>query len=69
MQSLVILMELSENAHEISFKAGNMCLNRFCIDEDASFELSGVYDWQVEHSYEEGKGNYPSQSGIIAQIS
>ena len=43
MQSLVILMELSENAHEISFKAGNMCLNRFCIDEDAAFEISGLH--------------------------
>ena len=69
MQNLVLLVEPPEGEYDISLKAGNMCLNRFCIDEDASFELSGVYDWQVEHSYEEGKGNYPSQSGIIAQIS
>ena len=41
MQSLVILMEPSEHAHDDSLKAGNMILNRFCIDEDAAFELSG----------------------------
>ena len=43
MQNLVLLMEPPEDAHEISLKAGNMCFNRFCIDEDAAFELSGVH--------------------------
>ena len=42
MQNLVVLMEPSENVHETPLKAGNMILNRFCIDEDAAFELSGV---------------------------
>ena len=41
-QNLVVLMEPSEDAHDISLKGGNMILNRFCIDEDAAFELSGV---------------------------
>ena len=41
-QNLVVFMEPSEEAHDNSFKAGNMILNRFCIDEDAAFELSGV---------------------------
>ena len=44
MQNLVFLIEPPENESIISLKAGNMCLNRFCIDEDASFELSGVYN-------------------------
>ena len=43
MQNLVVLMERSEEAYETPLKGGNMFLNRFCIDEDASFELSGVY--------------------------
>ena len=30
-------------AHHISLKGGNMYLNRFLINEDAKFELSGVY--------------------------
>ena len=42
MQNLVVLMEPSDVAHHIDMKAGNMILNRFCIDEDAGFELSGV---------------------------
>ena len=42
MQNLVVLMEPSENAYDYSSKAGNMIFNRFCIDEDAAFELSGV---------------------------
>ena len=42
MQNLVVLMEPSKKADNISLKAGNMILNRFCIDEDAAFELSGV---------------------------
>jgi len=36
-------MEPSEEAFNIALKAGNMYLNRFCIDEAAAFELSGVH--------------------------
>ena len=43
MQNLVVLMEPSEDAESVSSKAGTMILNRFCIDEDAAFELSGVH--------------------------
>ena len=42
MQNLVVLMEPSEDAYITPLKGGNMILNRFCIDEDAAFELSGV---------------------------
>ena len=42
MQNLVVLMEPSEDAWRTPLKGGNMILNRFCIDEDAAFELSGV---------------------------
>ena len=47
MQNLVFLMELPRKEYNISLKAGNMYLNRLCIDEDASFELSGVYDFEI----------------------
>ena len=43
MQNLVVLIEPSEYVPESFWKAENMILNRFCIDEDAAFELSGVY--------------------------
>ena len=36
-------MESFEDAGDISLKGGNMCMNRFCIEEDAAFELSGVH--------------------------
>ena len=43
MQNLVVLMEPSKDAWDTSLKGGNMILNRFCIDEDAAFKVSGVY--------------------------
>ena len=56
MQNLVVLMEPSEDAWDTSLKAGNMILNRFCIDEDAAFELSGVnYLKRADTSREKGK--------------
>ena len=42
MQNLVVLMEPSEHTYHTSLNGGNMIFNRFCIDEDAAFELSGV---------------------------
>ena len=45
MQNLVVLMDPidpDKYASDISVKASNMCLNTFCIDEDAAFEISGV---------------------------
>ena len=42
MQNLVVFMEPTVDAFDTSLKAGNMIFNRFCIDEDAAFELSGV---------------------------
>ena len=55
MQNLVVFMDPSERASYFSFKAGNMYLNRFCIDEDAAFELSGVYNFQKIDIFKEGK--------------
>ena len=43
MQNLVVLMEPSQGRnYDHHMKAGNMISNRFCIDEDAAFEFSGV---------------------------
>ena len=36
-------MDPSENAYDIDLKGGNMCLNRFSMDEEAAFEISGVH--------------------------
>ena len=56
MQNLVVLMEPSEDACITPLKCGNMILNRFCIDEDAAFELSGVnYLKKSSEKMEDGK--------------
>ena len=47
MQNLVVFFEPSNKPCDISWKAGNMCLNRFCIDEDAACELSGINYFQT----------------------
>ena len=46
-------MSRCKDAEDISWKAGNLFLNRFCIDEDAACELSGVYnlkEWSRDQS-------------------
>ena len=65
MQNLVFLMKQPKEEHEISLKAGNMCLNRFCIDEDASFELSGVYDLKKWSNKEIRKTKGRTPKGIV----
>ena len=47
MQNLVLLVGLPEDEYDITMKAVNMCMNRFCIDEDAAFELNGVYGMEM----------------------
>ena len=42
MQNVVVLIEPPYDAFETPLKAGNMILNRFCIDESAAFELCSV---------------------------
>ena len=43
MQNLVVFIEPSDDASNISAKAASLYLNRFCIDEDSACELTGVY--------------------------
>ena len=50
MQNLVFLMDSNGNPCKTPLTAGNMFLNKFCIDEEANFELSEVtylkkYTW------------------------
>ena len=47
MQNLIFLMNPTSKNWDTSSKAAKMCLNRLCIDEDAAFELSGVYYFEV----------------------
>ena len=48
MQNLVVFIERSEDASNISWKAAKLYWNRFCIDEESACELSGVYYLETE---------------------
>ena len=50
-QNLVVFTKPTKDTYNISSRGGNMCLNRFCIDEDAAFESSGFVEDEGE-----GKG-------------
>ena len=43
MHNVILLIEPSKDPWNISLKAGYLFLNRFCIEEDLAFEISGVY--------------------------
>ena len=42
-QNLTVIINTKEEPSDISDAAANMILNRFCIDENAGFELTGIY--------------------------
>ena len=42
-QNVALLIESTQGAWDVSWKAGNMLLNRLCIDEDDAFESAGIY--------------------------
>ena len=62
MQNVVLLLESSKEPYNVSWKAGIMLLNRFCIDEDAGFESAGVYYLKSSKKHRfgtvKGPGNY-----------
>ena len=43
-QNIVLLVFPPNFSYDISWKGGNMILNRFCIDEEMANESSGVFD-------------------------
>ena len=45
-QDIVIINEPTHGPYDISWKSGNMALNRFCIDEEMANESSGVFYWK-----------------------
>ena len=77
-QNLIILIEPTEDANDISFKAGNMLMNRFSIDEDDAFEIFGVYYLKnpmmgfdeniAECNPEQGMGYLSFQSTLIVHL-
>ena len=62
MQNLVVLIESPMVEYFISEKSVKMCLNRFCIDEDTAFEVSGVYQ------FDKGRGHKLSLSRLRSRF-
>ena len=48
MQNLVVFIEPTEDASNISAKAAMMYLNRFCIDEESACELTEFHYLKLE---------------------
>ena len=55
-QNIVLLLEEPTEKWDISWKGANMILNRFCIDEDAAFECTGVYHLRKQTEIHRGPG-------------
>ena len=49
-QDIVIIRLPSIDRSDISWKSGNMALNRFCIDEEMANESSGIFYWKNNFS-------------------
>ena len=53
MQKIILIIEPSDNAYDTPAKIGNIFMNRFAIDEDASsevlkiFELGKIFSWEL----------------------
>ena len=68
MQNLVVFIEPTKAAWETPLKAGTMILNRFCIDEDAAFELSGVNYLEKSSAYLESVDHHFSRKSVNPEI-
>ena len=75
MQNLVVFIEPSEDASNISSKAAMLYLNLFCIDEESACESSGVYFLKSEEPLNftlkqkaEGEGKAVSREKMSIKI-
>ena len=54
MQKIVLFIEPYEDAFRTPLKIGNLLMNRFAVDENAAFEILGIFELEktsLEMSY------------------
>ena len=44
MQKIILFVEPSDDAYETPVKIGNLFMNRFAVDEDASIEILKIFE-------------------------
>ena len=49
MKNIIVFIEPNEHSYNTNWKIANLYLNRLTIDEDAAFELLGVYYLKENH--------------------
>ena len=49
MKNIIVFIEPNEDSFSPNWKIANLYLNRFTIDEGASFELLGIYYFKKFH--------------------
>ena len=47
MQKIILFLERSDNAYDVSFKLGNLFVNRLTIDEEARCEVSAIVELDI----------------------
>ena len=52
MRNIIIFIEPSDKEYETPLKIGRLYWNRFAIDENAAFEILGVYE--IKQSLNQG---------------
>ena len=68
-QNVIILQESDQptRIYDISWRAGNMYLNRFCIDEAAGYEVLGVYCLDAKPRFTETSAEKSTDENRVKQ--
>ena len=52
-------MDATGNSTVTPLKSGNSFMNRFFVDEDASFEIIGIHHLETQQSLEDQNADWP----------
>ena len=59
MQNVILFMAASGRDYETAQKSGNSFMNRFSVNEDASFEIIGIHRLETQQSLEDQNADWP----------